>query len=90
MIVSALPVTHFCWWAITLTRCFARSVVDTHIGDVRRSICSADFILPVVLPFFVVGAVDGVGVAVDASLVAATGAATGVAFFIFFFVLVAA
>jgi len=27
---------------------------------------SADFFLPVVLPFFVVGAVDGIGVAVDA------------------------
>jgi len=30
-----------------------------------------------------VGAVDGVGVAVDVSLVAAAGAATGVAFFLF-------
>ncbi len=36
---------------------------------------SADFFLPLVLPFFVVGAVDGVDVAVDASLVAAAGAA---------------
>jgi hypothetical protein len=67
-----------------MTRCFARSVVDTHIGDVRRSMGSADFFfLPVVLPFFMVGAVDGVGVAVDASSVAAAGAATGVAFFLF-------
>ena len=49
-----------------------------------------DFFLSVVLPFFVVGVVDCVGVAVDASLVAAAGAATGVVFFLFFFVLVAA
>ena len=90
VIVSALPATHFCSWAIATTRCFARSVVDTHIGDVRRSMGSADFFLPVVLPFFVVGAVDGVDVAVDASLVAAAGAATRVSFFLFFFVLAAA
>jgi hypothetical protein len=51
---------------------------------------SADFFLPVILPFFVVGAVDGVDVAVDALLVAAAGAATGVSFFLFFFVLAAA
>ena len=51
---------------------------------------SADFFLPVILPFFVVGAVDGVDIVVDASLVAAAGAATGVAFFLFFFVLAAA
>jgi len=69
---------------------FTRLVIDTHIGDVQRSMGSADFFLPVVLPFFVVGAVDVVGVAVDASLVVAAGAATGVAFFLFFFVLVAA
>jgi hypothetical protein len=51
---------------------------------------SADFFLPVVLPFFVVAAVDGVDVAVDTLSVAAVGAATGVAFFLFFFVLAAA
>ena len=51
---------------------------------------SADFFLPVVLPFFAVGAVEGVGVAVNASSVAAAGAATGVAFFLFFFVVAAA
>ena len=51
---------------------------------------SADFFLLVILPFFVVGAVDGVDVAVDASSVAAAGAATGVSFFLFFFVLAAA
>ena len=45
-------------------RCFARLVVDT--GDVRRLMGSADFFVPVVLPFFVVGAVDGIGIAVDA------------------------
>ena len=47
-------------------------------------------VLPVVVPFFVVGAVDGNDVAVDASSVAAAEAATGVAFFLFFFVLVVA
>jgi hypothetical protein len=51
---------------------------------------SVDFFLPIVLPFFVVVAVDDVDVAVDALSVAAVGAATGVAFFLFFFVLVAA
>ena len=50
----------------------------------------ADFFLPVVLPFFVAGAVVNVGVAVDALPVAAAGAAAGVAFFLFFFVLAAA
>ncbi len=44
----------------------------------------------VVLPFLVVGAVDGIGNAVDASLDAAAGAARAVASFLFFFVLVAA
>ena len=51
---------------------------------------SADFFLPVVLPFFVVEVVDGDDVAVDVLSVAAAGAATGVAFFLFFFVLTAA
>jgi hypothetical protein len=46
--------------------------------------------LPIVLPFFVVGAVEGIDVAVIASSVAAAGAATGVVFFLFFFVLAAA
>jgi len=46
--------------------------------------------LPVVFSLFMVGAVDGFGVAVDASSVAAAGAATSMAFFLFFFVLVAA
>jgi hypothetical protein len=51
---------------------------------------SVDFFLPVVLPFFVAGAVVDAGVSVDALSVAAAGAASGVAFFLFFFVLVAA
>ncbi len=46
--------------------------------------------MPVVLPFFVAGAVVSVGVAVDASPVAAAGAAAGMAFFLFFFILAAA
>jgi len=50
----------------------------------------ADFFLPVILPFFVAGGVDGVSVAVNTSLVAAAGAATGMAFFHFFFILAAA
>jgi hypothetical protein len=50
----------------------------------------ADFFLPVVMPFFAVRTVEGVGVAVDGSSVVATGAATGVAFFLFFFIVVAA
>ena len=47
-------------------------------------------LLPVVLPFFVAGAVVNVGVAVDVLPVVAAGAAAGVAFFLFFFVLAAA
>ena len=43
-----------------------------------------EFFLPVVLPFFVAGVVDGIGVAVDASLVVAAAA-----FFLFFFILAA-
>ncbi len=46
--------------------------------------------MPVVLPFFEVGAVEGVDIAVNALSVMAAGAATGVVFFLFFFVLVAA
>ena len=52
---------------------------------------SEDFLfLTVVLPFFAVGVVEGVYVAVDASLVAAARAATGVVFFLLFFVLAVA
>ena len=86
----SIAIDPFCWWTIALTRCIVRSVVDTNIGDVRRSMGLADFFLPVVLPFFVAGAVVNVGVAVDALPVAAAGAAAGVAFFLFFFVLAAA
>jgi hypothetical protein len=42
------------------------------------------------LPFFVVGVVDGVGIAVDASSDTAPGAAKAAVFFLFFFVLAAA
>jgi hypothetical protein len=50
----------------------------------------AAFFLPIVLLFFVAGAVDSVGVAVNASLDAAAGAAGAAAFFLFFFVLAVA
>ncbi len=53
----------------------------------QRSMGLAAFFLPVVLPFFVVGAVDGVGVAVNALSDAATSSAQAGAFFYFFFVL---
>ncbi len=46
--------------------------------------------MPVVLPFFMVGAVDSIGTAVNASSDAAAGAAGAAAFFLFFFVLAAA
>ncbi len=48
------------------------------------------FFLPVVLPFFVVGVVEGVGIAINASLDAAAGAAGAAAFFFSFFILAAA
>jgi hypothetical protein len=48
------------------------------------------FLLSGGLPFFMAGAVDDVGVAVDASLDTAVGAAREVAFSLFFFVLVVA
>ncbi len=48
---------------------------------------SAAFFLPVILPFFVAGAVEGVGVAIDALANAAAGAARAAAFFLFFFLL---
>jgi hypothetical protein len=48
------------------------------------------FLLVGCLPFFMAGAVDGIGIAVDVSLEAATGAAGAAAFFLFFFVLVVA
>ncbi len=52
---------------------------------------SEDFLfLPVILPFFAVGAVEGIDDAVDAPLVTAAGATTGVVFFLLFFVLAAA
>jgi hypothetical protein len=50
----------------------------------------AVFFLLVILPFFVVGAVDGIGIAVDVLLDAAAGTAGAAAFFLFFFVLAAA
>ena len=72
-------------------QCIDRLVVDTHIGDIQRLMGLVDFLfLPVVLPFFVVGAVEGVDIAVNATLVAAAGAVTRVVFFLFFFVLAAA
>ncbi len=71
-----------------MMRCSLRLAVDTHIGNVRRSMGLADFFLPVDLPFFVAGAVDGGGIAVDASSDVAAGAA-GAAAFLFFFVLAA-
>ncbi len=43
----------------------------------------------VVLPFFMAGAVDDVGIVVDALSDAGTGAAGAAAFFLFFFVLAA-
>ncbi len=46
--------------------------------------------MPVILPFFVAGALDGVGFADNASLDVATGAAGAAAFFLFFFILAAA
>jgi hypothetical protein len=42
------------------------------------------------LPFFVAGAIDGIGIAVNASLDVATGAARAVTFYLFFFVLAVA
>jgi hypothetical protein len=45
------------------------------------------FVIAVILPFFVAGAVDGVGVAVNALSDAALGTAGAAAFFLFFFVL---
>jgi hypothetical protein len=65
-------------------------IAFTHIGVMQRSTGLAAFFLLVVLLFFMVGAVDGVGVAVDASLDAAAGAARAAAFFLFFFVFAAA
>ena len=63
VIVLVLPATPFCSWAIATAQCIDRSVVDTHIGDIRRSMGSADFLfLPVVFPFFAVGAVVRCGV----------------------------
>ena len=47
----------------------------------------AAFFLPVILHFFNVGAIDGIGIAVDTLLDAATGAAGAAAFIFFFFVL---
>ncbi len=43
--------------------------------------------MPVVLPFFMAGAGEDVGVAVELSTNAAAGAAGAAAFFLFFFVL---
>jgi len=45
--------------------------------------------LSVVLPFFVVGVVEGIDVAADASSVVAARAAIGGVFFLLFFVLAA-
>jgi hypothetical protein len=50
----------------------------------------AAFFLPIILPFFVMRRVDGVGVAVDASSDAVKGTAGAAAFFLFFFVLAVA
>ncbi len=50
----------------------------------------ADFFLPVNLPFFVAGAVDGSGIAVNALSDVDAGAAGAAAVFLFFFVLAAA
>ncbi len=65
-------------------------VIDTHISDIQRLMGLADFFLPVDLPFFVAGVVDGGGIAVDALLDVAAGAVGARAFFLFFFVLAAA
>ncbi len=46
--------------------------------------------MPVIFPFFVAGAVDGIDIAADASLDTATGPARAAAFLLFLFILVAA
>ncbi len=65
-------------------------ITFTHIVVVQRLTGLAAFFFPVILPFFVAGAVDNVGIAGGASLDVATGAAGAAAFFLFFFVLVVA
>ncbi len=65
-------------------------IISAHIGIVQRLTGLAAFFLKVVLPFFETGVIDGVGIAVNASLDVAVGAAGAAALFFVFFVLVAA
>ena len=83
MIVSELPMTHFCPWEIAATGRFLLLVVITYIGVLMRSMGLAAFFLLVILAFFMAGAVDGVSVPADASSVPATG--VSFLFFLFFF-----
>jgi hypothetical protein len=87
MMVAAFPTTHICPWAIAMMQSIAPSVVFAHIGAVQRSMGFVAFLLLVILPFFVVGAVDGVGLAANESSDVALGVARAVAFFLFFFFL---
>jgi hypothetical protein len=64
-------------------------VAFAHIGVAQRLTGLVAFFLPVVLPFLVEGAVDGIGITVDALSDAASGAAGAAAFFLFIFVLAA-